>query len=112
MARVTLAQVAQQLYVALHNVTIEAEAGKPMPEAILKVCQDALDQADRIKLLRTAVYADSHDDRELTMRDVVNNLAEYTGQAVAIMPPRGWAYAGDIDHRPVDPQAAPQQNLF
>lgn len=56
MARLTVAQAAEELYLALHNIVTLVETGKPLDDELLAAGQAALSQADRITQLRELAY--------------------------------------------------------
>lgn len=52
------------LYVAVHEVLLQAEAGKKLSEEAIITLQAASFKADQVRDLRKLVYADSPNDRE------------------------------------------------
>lgn len=77
MAKVTIKEAGQACYLALHEILLQAEAGKPMTEELLAKCQAASYLGDKVRELRNKVYADSADDREPSVKPVlVNDQAE------------------------------------
>lgn len=123
MARASLADAAAAMYRTLHDITLQAEAGKPLSLELLTEAQNALDVADRIKQLRCLVYSPSEDDRErassalepeqLIPASMPGDMRADLRNATA---PRGWSLGKDehIDpsSAPIDPQAASQKSLF
>lgn len=64
-ARITIADVAGSLHRILHHITLEAEAGKPLSEHLLREAQQSLSTADRITQLRTIAYPVASKPREV-----------------------------------------------
>ena len=56
MPRVTIADVAEEMYLVLHLITLESESNKPLRPDLLERAQKALAQADRISQFRELVY--------------------------------------------------------
>lgn len=56
MSRVTIAGVAEEMYLVLHLITLESETGKPLRADLLERAQKALADADRISQFRELVY--------------------------------------------------------
>lgn len=56
MSRVTVSQVAEEMYLVLHLITLESETGKPLRADLLERAQKALAEADRISSFRELVY--------------------------------------------------------
>ena len=63
MSRVTITEAAAGLYLAMHNLLKQVEAGCQPMDVDLMAAHQALAQADQLKVLRDLAYADSNDDR-------------------------------------------------
>lgn len=138
MARVTVADAAEALYLALHQILLVAEAGKPLSQELVDLGAQALDQATKLRQLRRLVYTDSPDDRLSAVDDAeiaiqrLDPLVPYVGphgealpagheyiseeeaRRRGLLPPAGWdsVEGGASSHDPVDRHAPPQHRLF
>ena len=55
--KVTIQEAAQSMYLTLHAITVQAEAGKPLSKELLEHSQKVLARADHISKLKELIYA-------------------------------------------------------
>lgn len=70
MAKVTISDAAKEMYHALHEILLQAEAGKPITDDLLARAQRASYMGDKVHALRTSVYDEAPDDRESPRKEL------------------------------------------